>query len=127
MDRTRFEAIVAAYGAEPRRWPAEEREAAEAFHAASRIDVGEAAALDHALDAARDMPDASLLSARILKQRRALRGEPAPGARWALAACALIGVAAGFGVGAAASPIEPAQVLGSALTAPFEATEDFGG
>ncbi|PZU07209.1 MAG: hypothetical protein DI605_16250 [Sphingomonas sp.] len=31
MSRARFEAIVAAYGADPRRWPGEERAAAEAF------------------------------------------------------------------------------------------------
>lgn len=127
MDRIRFDAIIAAYGAEPRRWPVDERAAAEAFYASSRIDLGQDFALDQALDSARETPDVALLSARILKQRRVLRGEPAPGARWALAACALIGVAAGFGVGAAAAPIEPTQVLGAALTAPFEATEDFGG
>jgi hypothetical protein len=127
VDRARFDAIIAAYGAEPRRWPAAERAEAEAFCAASRFDLGEATALDRALDGARETLDVSLVSARILKQRRALRGEPAPATRWALAACALIGVAAGFGAGATASSVEPAQILGAALTAPFEATEDFGG
>jgi hypothetical protein len=127
VDRARFDAIIAAYGAEPRRWPAEERAAAEAFYAGTRIDLGEAAALDRALDRAQETLDVSLLSARILKQRRALRGEPAPAARWALAACALIGIAAGYSMGATASAVEPAQILGAAITAPFEAAEDFGG
>lgn len=129
MDRTRFDAIIDAYGADPRRWPAAERAAAETFYAEAGGDISQAAALDEALDAARETPDVHLLAARVLKQRRALRSEPDKAARWALAACAMIGVAAGFGAGAMVAPaasVEPGRVLSAALTAPFESTEDGG-
>ena len=127
MDRARFEAIIAAYGAEPRRWPEAERAAAEQFYAENRGDLGEAMALDAALDGARQSYDPALLAARIVKQQRASRGAPAPGARWALAACALAGVAIGFGAGAAAATDEPGQILGAALEAPYDVAEDGGG
>ncbi|MEJ0023154.1 MAG: hypothetical protein WDN76_06725 [Alphaproteobacteria bacterium] len=85
MDRARFDAIIAAYGAEPRRWPADERVAAEAFCASARVDLGEAAALDQALDRAHETLDVSLVSARILKQRRGAAGRTRAGG--ALGAC----------------------------------------
>lgn len=127
MDRARFEAIIAAYGAQPRRWPETERGAAEDFYAGNRDDIAEALALDAALDGARQSYDPALLVARILRQQRVLRGAPAPGARWALAACAVVGVAIGFGAGAAAATDEPGQILGAALEAPYDVAEDGGG
>ena len=130
MDRARFEAIIAAYGAEPRRWPEGERAAAEQFYAENRGDVADAMALDAALDGLGQSYDPALLTARIMKQQRGLRGAPAPGARWALAACALVGIAIGFGVGATgatAATAEPGQILGAALEAPYDVAEDSGG
>ncbi len=127
MDRARFEAIIAAYGGEPRRWPETERAAAEQICAENRGVVADAVALDAALDRARQSYDPALLAARIVKQQRSLRAAPAPGARWALAACALAGVAIGFGAGAAVAADEPGQVLGAALEAPYDVAEDSGG
>jgi hypothetical protein len=54
MTLDRFRAIVAAYGAEPARWPAAERAGCESLLTVSieaRALVGEAASLDAALDA----------------------------------------------------------------------------
>lgn len=47
FDAARFATLIAAYGAEPRRWPDEERDAAQAF---ARADARAAALLDGAAD-----------------------------------------------------------------------------
>lgn len=110
MDATRFEAIVEAYGAEPRRWPEAERAAAEAF---ARTDAGqralaEARALDAALDSAADAEPVSLALRRNLlaqaPKSRALQWRAVA----ALAACAVFGVVAGAG---------GAQAIGTARAA----------
>ncbi len=57
LDFDRFQAIVDAYGAEPRRWPDTERDAAQAFAARdprAEACLGEARAMDAMLDLARD-------------------------------------------------------------------------
>ncbi|MGE0596113.1 MAG: hypothetical protein AB7P07_07105 [Hyphomonadaceae bacterium] len=100
MDAARFSAIVEAYGASPKRWPAEERAAAEAFAGRPEAQgiLAEARALDAELDSARDDAPPALGV-----MRRALRAVPKPegGRDWrpmaAMAACALIGLALGFG------------------------------
>ncbi len=54
MSLERFAVIVDAYGADPRRWPAAERDAAQAFAAAdaqAAVLLAEALALDAGLDA----------------------------------------------------------------------------
>jgi hypothetical protein len=102
MDRVRFEALIAAYGADPKRWPSAEREAALAFAQsdgawAQRVLAPEAA-LDAALDGALQTQSASdLLARRILK--RAPSASFDRRAIWALAACAVVGVLAGYGGG----------------------------
>jgi len=103
MDRTRFEALLEAYGADPRRWPEAERAAAVAF-ASAHPEMGavaaEAARLDAVLDAGRtEARGSDLLQARILAALP--KAAPAGNRGWvlALAACAVFGVALGFGGG----------------------------
>jgi len=125
MDKARFEAIVAAYGAEPRRWPADERAAAEAYAARDGVDLGAERALDAMLDAApQPIPASDLLAARILSARRkpAMRLNPA----WALAACMIGGVLVGYGVGARAPTRENID-LDAMIVASFETPGDWGG
>ena len=100
MDALRFEAIIAAYGADPRRWPPAERVAAEAF-AAAHPDAGagraEARDVDALLAMAMDDAPASLAFTRRLlataPKPKALGWRPAA----AMAACALLGVVLGLG------------------------------
>lgn len=104
MDCDRFRQIIEAYGADPKRWPAEERAAAERL-ALERADahalLQEALALDRALAlAAEDLPPPELLSRRVLKQfSSAVRPVFDRRALWALAACAVFGLALGYGGG----------------------------
>lgn len=103
MNRERFEQILAAYGAEPRRWPEAERADAEAFAAANPDAapvVADEAGLDRMLAHAGDTPDTSALAARILAQRptRPARAFDTR-AILALAACAVFGVIIGYSGG----------------------------
>lgn len=69
MNKDRFAAILDAYGAAPRRWPAAEREAARAFLAAdahARVMQGEAEGLDEVLSAAPALAAPPELRARVL-------------------------------------------------------------
>lgn len=103
MDRERFEQLVAAYGGDPRRWPADERAAGEAYaaqDAEARALLLQAGALDRVLDSAReDERDASALAARILSQAPHARPWLDRRAMLALAACAVLGLVAGYGGG----------------------------
>ena len=65
MDLNRFEALVAAYGATPNRWPDEERDAALAF---ARSDARAAALLADA-----DSIDALLFAHKVAEPSRTLR------------------------------------------------------
>ncbi len=122
MDRERFEHLLAAYGGDLRRWPAQERAAATLYAAQSAEAAGalrEAQALDRALDHARgEMSDTSALAARILAgapraavwlDRRAL---------FVLAACAIFGLVLGYGGGRLAPP---ADVYDAYFATAFEA------
>jgi hypothetical protein len=121
MDRERFNHLLEAYGADFRRWPAEERAAAAMFAAQD----GEAAAalkeaqqLDRVLElAGGDAADTSALAAHILAQApRSQRGFDRR-AMLALAACAVLGVILGYGGGRLA----PAQDVDDAyFSAAFE-------
>jgi len=122
MDRERFTHLLEAYGADFRRWPAEERAGAAALaveDAGAAAELKAAQRLDRALDLARgDVGEMSALSARILAQtpratpwldRRAIA---------ALAACAVFGVVLGYGGGRLA----PAAEVGDEyFAAAFEA------
>jgi hypothetical protein len=100
MDEARIAAILAAYGADPARWPEAERHAAQAWAAANAARFEALAADARAVDAllasdARDSAPGDLLRARIL------RAAPKPGAFGvravaALAASAVLGVLIGF-------------------------------
>ncbi|WP_292114281.1 hypothetical protein [Brevundimonas sp.] len=123
MTAERFLALVEAWGADPRRWPTDERSAAEAFAAAhpgqARAALAEAESIDALLQASgspapslalRDRVLASAASAGLQARRAGRRWMDrlglALGAGWAAAACA--GVAAGV-------------MLGTHLTADAEA------
>lgn len=110
MTSERFLALIAAWGADARRWPEDERAAVEAFAAArpeiARAALAEADAVDALLHLSRTAPPSIALRDRViasaagagLKARREGRRwldrlTLAFGAGWAAAACA--GVAAG--------------------------------
>ncbi|HVZ98745.1 MAG TPA: hypothetical protein VG841_00360 [Caulobacterales bacterium] len=98
MDAARFEAIVAAYGADVRRWPEAERQAAEWFartQPEAAALCAEARALDSALDADIDASPADL---RLTRRLMASFPRPIPVLRVAaaLAACAVIGLTFGY-------------------------------
>ncbi|MBI1187928.1 MAG: hypothetical protein GC206_11475 [Alphaproteobacteria bacterium] len=107
MDKERFAAIVAAYGAAPHRWPQDERAAAERYAAAHRDEcaplLAEARTLDAALADAPAPAPSDLLAARVMAAHRAASrqgwlNDPRRAAL-ALAACAVFGVIVGFGGG----------------------------
>lgn len=110
MTSERFFALIAAYGADARRWPVSERAAAQAFAAAEpatvRAALAEADAVDALLHLSRAAQPSMALRDRViasaaeagLKARREGRRwldrlALALGAGWTVAACA--GVAAG--------------------------------
>ena len=110
MTAERFHALIAAYGADARRWPEAERAAAEAFAAAcpgiARTALEKAGAIDALLHASPVRSPSAMLRDRViasaadagLKARREGRRwldrlGLAFGAGWAAAACA--GIAAG--------------------------------
>lgn len=128
MDKARFEALIAAYGADPRRWPAAERAEAQAFATREGVDLSEARSLDALLDhAPQPAPLNDLLAARILAARKRSRNVGG-GAVWtAMAACmvggVLLGVGAGLNAPAAAQVQDAAEVdeiIAIAFDAPFE-------
>lgn len=105
MDRSRFEAIVAAYGADPRRWPEGERAAAEAF---GRSDAGAARLLDEewAFDALLLRHKVAAASPALAASLLALHPRPRVWTRarigWSALLLALTG-AAGVAAGSAAT------------------------
>jgi anti-sigma factor RsiW len=111
MDLARFETLVAAYGATPNRWPAEERDAAEAF---ARSDARAAALLAEA-----DAIDALLFAHRVPEPTRTLRAmviESAPKKRrlagrarlwWTGLGLALAGASGMLAGSAATAALEP--------------------
>lgn len=103
MDRDRFDHLLAAYGGDLGRWPAEERAAAGVFvaqNAGAAAALREAQALDRALDQATiDDGDSSALAARILAQAPRAQAWLDRRAMLALAACAVFGIVLGYGGG----------------------------
>lgn len=109
MDAERFEALAAAYGAEPRRWPVAERAAAQAFMEADRAGAERLLFESRLVDA---MLDASPVPAASVGLRDAILAsgpQPRPDrrplfdiGRWAAAGAALacacvVGIVAGAG------------------------------
>lgn len=106
MDHRRLEQLIAAYGAEPARWPSAERVAAEAL--ALGLDLGPERALDAALDAFAVEAPSLALRQRILghaPQSRLARAWRPSGAFWlsgaSLAAACAVGVVFGVSLGGA--------------------------
>lgn len=128
MDKTRFEAILAAYGADPRRWPEAERAAAQAFARASGdgAAIAEARALDAALgEAAEPAPVSDLLYARVLARapkpvRRLFERGQMARPLMALAACAVFGLALGFGGGMLAPASIPQDSAEAIIASAFQ-------
>ena len=113
MNRERFLAMIEAYGAEPRRWPAAERAAGVAFaeaDAKAAAALRDAARFDGVLDESRPLAPSPALRRRVVDAapRPRVRRSPlrwfAPGA--GLAAAGVAGV-----------------VFGASLLAPEPATE----
>ncbi|MDZ4691517.1 hypothetical protein [Terricaulis sp.] len=127
MDKQRFQAIVSAYGADPRRWPASERDAALGFAAQSDHDLAAARALDVLLDLAPAPPPADeLLAARVLRDAA---GAPRRGLMpaMALAACMVAGVLVGYGAGARAPTSDGVDwVLAAAFDGPDDGWSEDG-
>lgn len=102
MDRERFEHLLAAYGGNLNRWPADERADAAAYVAQdvdAAAELADAQALDRALDHARHDVETSSLAARVLAQAPRPRPWLDRRAMLALAACAVFGVVIGYGGG----------------------------
>jgi hypothetical protein len=101
MKLERFCKILAAHGADPERWPAPERSAAEALLAASaeaRAALADTRGLDRLLDALpRPRPelDAGTVAARAIARSQGLTGGPsaAPRRGWLWLAPSLAGLA----------------------------------
>lgn len=124
MNATRFEEILAAYGADPARWPDGERDAALAFaqenpqHSARPM--ADAHLLDAALDRARTDPPGDLLMARILKTGEAQTRIVPPWARIA----AVLALGAGLGLGWGGASLDGAVQGDAAYAMAFSSFAD---
>ncbi|WP_144138672.1 hypothetical protein [Paraburkholderia sp. BCC1884] len=103
MTPERFHQIVDAYGADPRRWPQQERAAAQAWATQHRVEadtvLAEAAGIDAWLAADKVEPPGAALLQRVLAGAP-VRQPAAPRRRWwwsgaAVAGVGLLGGAAG--------------------------------
>lgn len=108
MDMTRFQLLLDAYGADPGRWPAAERAAAEALLAAdptAQAARREALALDAALDLLPTPPVPADLAARIAAAAPLRTPRPANSNRpWPMAMALAASAALGLWLGVAAGP-----------------------
>jgi len=108
MDRTRVQEIIAAYGADVARWPADEREAAQALMARDaelRADFDRASALDSDILAWAKVAVSADDVAATAAADRALAALPAP-RRWWPTAVAGGSIAAALMVAALVLPSE---------------------
>ena len=139
MNTDRFEQLIAAYGAEPSRWPETERAAAEAFVSANRAAAErllfEARLIDAALDASPTVQVSHELRQRVLAGTPRPRPERrssfwAPG--WARAGAGLVascavGVAAGsLAMDRVASSAQADAILAQADDMPLDEQEILG-
>lgn len=110
MRPERFAALLDAYGAEPRRWPDEERRAALEYLMTTpdaRRLRAEAAELDRLLDAAPAAPPTAALRERVLGEAPVRRSS---GERRFVAGALAASLLLGFVVGATLQPQTPAGV-----------------
>lgn len=127
MNTARAIEILEAYGADAARWPEAERDGVLAALASGDEDVAAALAQARALDAALALDQSEtqrndLLAARIMRAAPASLVKPRAAPLAALAACAALGVALGFGGARFAAPEGVAE---AALAAAF--ADDAGG
>lgn len=115
MNAERLAEILEAYGADPKRWPADERAAAEALLAAGA--GAEALAEARALDAALATDDAGAPSELLMRRlQRAAPRAVSWRAAAALAACAVLGLVLGYGGAMRLAPPDAADaVFGAAF------------
>ena len=134
MDLERVEQLIAAYGAEPARWPAGER--AEAERLASGADLAAGLEAERALDAALDAYAAEAPSLAL--RQRILVGAPRPrqtrawrpsGGFWlsgaSLAAACVVGVVFGVSLGGAMAGSEAAVDRDTEASSAFGAVTVF--
>jgi hypothetical protein len=127
MDRARLCAILDAYGADAKRWPAGERAAAEALAAALQDEISEHLAAARALDAA--LGEAAIVVDEITQARMITKAQAtfaaartarplSAGAFAALAACLVLGFALGYADGARTNPLDEADFIEVAFGLP---------
>lgn len=118
MNTERFENLIAAYGAEPSRWPEAERKAAMAFMASDRAAAErmlfEARMIDAALDASPTPQVSHALRERILAAAPREKPAASPAFGWPRWLRAGAGLVAACAVGAAAGGLTITQLAGAA-------------
>ncbi len=124
MDATRFSDLIAAHGAEPRRWPEADRPEALRFIAAhpeqAETLLAEARALDAALEPVRSpAPDASAFTARLMARPAFAPAVP----RWAGMAAALA-LAVGLGAGWTGAALQGGETADEYYTLAFAGLEE---
>ena len=113
MHAERFKAIVEAYGADPKRWPEAERAEAQAFalQPEAAAILAEARGIDALLDASDESAPVSLA---FVRNGIAAAPKPTAALSWrpyaAMAACAVLGLALGFGGARSALDSEAAAI-----------------
>lgn len=126
MTHERFMQILEAYGADSRRWPECDRDAAEAYAMAHPELVADALALEQQLDAMLGPVDAApsdMLQQRLLNQLPAGPARISWRAPVAAAAAMLLGVCIGFASGAFTAPEDEVDMLYADAFSGFE--EDY--
>jgi hypothetical protein len=124
MDATRFSDLIAAHGAEPRRWPEAGRADALRFIAAhpeqAETLLAEARALDAALASARiAAPDTAAFTARMMARPAFAPAVP----RWAGMAAALA-LAVGLGAGWTGAALRGGETADEYYTLAFAGLEE---
>lgn len=121
MNAERFSQLVEAYGADARRWPVADREAAEAFRAAQPNEamrlLAEADAVDALLDAAPRPVVSAALRERVLAGARPRAGFP----RFGFRPGRLVWLSGGAFAAAACAGVIAGQTLTTYLTADAQA------
>ncbi|MCP5433656.1 MAG: hypothetical protein H6923_10350 [Alphaproteobacteria bacterium] len=129
MNAERFARILEAYGADPRRWPAAERAACEAFAAAdpqAGAALGAERALDELLDALPPVAPSLALRTRILSATPRATPPLARPAKPERARGSLQGLLGGFGLGGGLGETLALPRLPASALSLFAASAAFG-
>ncbi|MFI4975084.1 MAG: hypothetical protein ACHP84_11145 [Caulobacterales bacterium] len=130
MNQDRFEALIAAFGADPRRWPAGERAAARAFEEAHPQIAARVAATERTLDALLDRygdhDPSPVLRQRIIESAPVARAA-ARAWRWLAGAGIGVGLAAACAAGVMVGmTLAPASVAQAVAPASVETADESG-